>query len=129
MQRTICIAILLAAAGGAQAEGLTIKPGLWETTTTMTNPFGGGEQTNTTEECVEEDHFDPESMMQDRNDVSGNTLNFGMSCDMEGAKSTVTGTFTSEGDAGSGNMNMNIDAGGMQMEMKMSWTSKRLGDC
>ncbi|MEM9303159.1 MAG: DUF3617 family protein [Pseudomonadota bacterium] len=137
MKQYAFAAILLCAASTVvQAEGLEVTPGLWETTTTMNNPFAGGEQTNTSTECVEENYFDPESMMQDAqgcqllsNSVEGSTLTFEMVCDANGAKSNVKGVFESQGDSGSGRMDMNIDAGGMQMEMNMSWVSKRVGDC
>ena len=130
------LAALVAVLGSAQAEGLAIKPGLWRTTTQMSNPMGPGMTTRTTEECVEETSFDPVSMLQDaegcritRNEVSENQVDFAMDCAMGGTQARVTGEFQSQSDTGSGHMNMNLNGEGMKMEMQMNWTSERLGDC
>lgn len=133
--RIILAAGACALALGAQADGLKIKPGLWETTTKINNPFTG-ETTETNTECVEQDTFDPADMMKDaqgctltKNEVKGDALNFAMECSQQGAQSSMTGTYRTKGDEGSGHMDMTINAGGMNMEMNMAWTSKRVGDC
>lgn len=128
--------VALPIAVAAQADELPITPGLWKTTSNVTNPFGGGVTTNTSEECVTETSYDPRRMMEDvkdceltRNEVDGNELNFAMECSMQGSRTVMTGRFVSDGDSGHGEMDMNMNAGGMQMEMKMDWTAERIGDC
>jgi hypothetical protein len=118
------------------AAELELKPGIWETTMTRTNPMTGQPITEVTQDCITENRFDPVMMMKDiegceaiKNEVSNNTLNFKMACRMHGTESTITGTMSTDGDTGQGNMDLTINAQGMQMTMNMNWTSKRLGDC
>jgi len=126
--------LLPLASSGAE---LSIKPGMWETTMTRTNPMTGDPTTETTKRCVKETSFNPSSMMQGaegcelvKDELNGNTLTFRMECAMEqGTAATVDGEFTSEGDTGSGTMDMTMNMGEMNMTMNMEWTSKRLGDC
>ncbi len=118
------------------AEGLTIEPGLWETTMTRTNPMTGQPQTDTTKECVKQTSFDPASLMQGaegcqmtKNNLTSNALDFSMACNMQGATTTINGRYEVNGDNGTGNMDMNMSMGEMKMTMKMNWTAHRLGDC
>ena len=134
--RLAALCVPFAVAVSAQADELPFKPGLWKTTMNMTSPFGGGVNTRTSEECVEEESFDPASMLEDaegceltKNEIDGNELNFIMECSMDGADALVRGRFESDGDSGNGEMTMDMNAGGMQMQMKMDWTSERIGDC
>ncbi|XOV86782.1 MAG: DUF3617 domain-containing protein [Pseudomonadota bacterium] len=127
---------LLTLSAFSNAEGLTIKPGLWETTMTRTNPMTGQPQTDTTRECVTQTSFDPASLMQGaegcrmlKNDLTSNALDFSMSCSMQGATTTVVGRYEVDGDSGKGNMEMNMSMGEMKMSMKMDWTASRIGDC
>ena len=134
---TLFAAVLsLTAASTAAADKLEIEPGLWKTTTTATMPFGQGEHTQTSEECVTDTEFDPATMMEDaegceltHSSVDGNRLEFGMTCDVEGGTSTMEGSYEVDGDEGRGVMTMSMNMQGMTMEMEMSFTSERVGDC
>jgi hypothetical protein len=121
---------------GLAAAHLELRPGLWETSMTRTNPMTGQPITEVKTECITENRFDPADMMKDveecktvQNEVSNNTLTFKMVCSMHGTESTVSGTMSTDGQTGKGNMDLSINAQGMQMTMSMKWTSKRLGDC
>ncbi|MCB1693602.1 MAG: DUF3617 family protein [Pseudomonadales bacterium] len=134
--RLVVAILVLAMSTCAFADELAIKPGLWETRTTHTNPMTGKPTTETNQSCVKQTTFDPESMMKDTEgcDVleskrDGNALNFHMKCGMNGAEANVTGHYETDGDTGSGNMNMEMSMGPMNMTMKMQWDAKRLGDC
>ena len=115
---------------------LSINPGLWETTMTRTSPMTTQSITETRTECVKETKFDPGKLLQDAqgcalidDDLNGDTLSFRMECNMQRAKASVEGTFTTDGQTGSGDMDMKVNAGGMNMTMNMNWTATRLGDC
>jgi len=139
MFKTFSLSLIALAAlsfSSAQASELSINPGLWKTTTTTSNSFMDQPQTLTTEECVTETSFNPEEMTEElgecelvRNDISDNTLTFGMTCSAEGNEVTVNGEYTAEDDTGHGTMDMNMSMQGMQMEINMQWTSERIGDC
>jgi hypothetical protein len=120
----------------AAAAEIEFAPGLWETKMTRTNPMTGEPVTETRTECVRESKFDPASLMQDAqgctlidDSLDGDTLNFHMQCDMQGAQAVIQGKFQTDGQTGKGNMNMSVDSGGMKMNMNMNWTAKRVGDC
>lgn len=130
------LTFILAFPLSAVAASLDLNPGLWETTTTRTNPMTGAPTTETTTECVSETSFDPREMMKEAQgcqltdeNLDGDTLTFAMACDMQGAKGEFKGRFQTDGQTGNGEMNMNMNMGSMNMSMDMNWTSKRLGDC
>lgn len=119
----------------SQADALPINAGLWEMTTTMNNPFTGS-KTETKQECVKEDKFDPESFMQDaqgcqldNSDLNGDTLTFSMSCNMQGMQANVQGEFQTDGSTAQGNMQMNVNMGGQAMTIENEWSGTRIGDC
>jgi len=138
MKRPIAFALtglFAAIALPAFADALKLKPGLWETTFEMTNPFTGT-QSQTRTECLEENEFDPESMMGPNDNckvtqskLKGNTLTFTMACNMDGGSGTMTGEYTTDGKTGSGKMTMTMSFGGQTMEMRSTTTARRLGDC
>ncbi|MEX2488079.1 MAG: DUF3617 family protein [Pseudomonadales bacterium] len=132
---TLAIAVLLIPMLASGAK-LTIKPGLWESTMTRTNPMTGDETTETTRECIEETVFEPSEMLESargcelvKNELNGNTLNFRMHCSIEGTESTLDGRYYTDGDTGEGDMTMTMSMGGRNISMNMSWTAKRLDDC
>ncbi len=120
---------LIGLAAGAQAEGLKIKDGMWETT--MSSPMTG-ERTN--RECVKDAVLDPNSLLESgencrltEQNLEGNTLTFTMVC--AAGSGTAKGRMFVEGDHGNGEITMQIDAGGRQMDMTMTWAAVRIGDC
>ena len=117
------------------AEGLKITPGLWQSTSTMTNSMTGS-TTQTTENCVVEEEFDPMTMMEGaqgceltENELDGNTLQFAMACNIQGAESVVQGVYTVDGDNGEGSMSIEMSFGGQTMTMENVFTASRIGDC
>ncbi len=132
--RFLAVTVLLASPVLAEAQGLPIEPGLWETTITQNNPFLGT-KTETKQDCVQETEFDPRKMLEGaegctmEQDISGNTLTFSMQCNNEDAAGSGSGKMTSNGDTGSGEMQMQWTAGGQTMSMEMEWNGKRIGDC
>ena len=123
-------------ASTVNAESLPINPGLWETTMTRTDPFGGEPVTETQSKCVTETSFDPATMMDgaqgcaiSQDDLEGNKLTFAMECDTHGAKSTMNGMYETDGQTGTGDMEVQVKAAGMDMSMQMRWTTRRTGDC
>lgn len=128
-------AIAIFNTGLAHADSLPITPGLWEITSTRDNPMTGQQQTQTDQECIVEDRFDPIARMGDdgcqvtNSDLDGNTLTFDLSCNMQGGQGTMHGVYTIDGDRGEGEMTMQFSFGGQTMSMQNSSVARRIGDC
>lgn len=130
------VLIAFATTSTALAQGLPINPGLWETTVTRTDPMTGQPTTDSRQECVKSNEFDPRSLMQDvegcevtDQSISGDTLTFTMACNHDGGTGTMQGQFQTDGETGTGQMSMSFSFGGQTMNMESNSTSKRLGDC
>jgi len=127
---------MLACVNITLADTLPIKPGMWEVTTTTTNPLTGP-RTYTKNECMTEFEYDPQEMMKGmpadactvNSGVNGNTLNFDMDCDMAGGTFSGDGRFTVDGDTVDGQMQMQGSFSGQTMEMSMVSQGTRIGDC
>lgn len=137
-QTTSAMLLLTMAISSAMAaEYLQMKPGMWESETTMTsNMFGT--RTSTDRECVTADSFDPKKMMQGMpadqcqidTSVSGSVMDYTINCNMgDGGTISGTGRVETEGDTSKGEMSMTGSMQGMSMEMKVVSTGKRVGDC
>ena len=125
-------------AGTASAEGVSIHPGMWEMTSTMTMSMMPQPQTNTVSECIEEDEISPESFNMDEANpcsitevvINGSTARWSISCPMQGGQ-LMEGQweFTSNGDSISGSGNMSTEFSGQTMAFDMTWKGHRVGDC
>ena len=122
----------------ANAEGVSIEPGLWEMTTTMTMSMMPQPQTTTIEECIEETELDPEDFTMDEenpcdiNDVEidSDTASWSIVCPAgNGMEMAGSWEFTSHGDSLNGKGSMSADMAGQKMDFDMSWEGKRIGDC
>ena len=135
--KSYCLLFLTLIALPAMTAELTVKPGLWESTTTRTSSMGGGTVTDTNRECIKDETFNPQKLMQDMQDCelvknelqNKNTLLFNMVCSMQGAKASLEGKYYTKGDEGKGDMKVQVDMGGMNINMNLTWDAKRLGDC
>lgn len=132
----IVLAFLFTTTGSAYAEDLSIKPGMWRTTTTSTNTLMPEPAVTTNDICVEGNVFNPEDMVRDMEDcqlitssVRSNTMDFELACIMEGGSAKVTGQYAVDGDDGQGQMGMHMKIGPMIMEADVQWESTYLGAC
>ena len=124
--------------GTASAEGVSIDPGMWETTSTMTMTMMPEPRSNTVQECIENDELSPESFNMDKDNpcnitdvtIDGNTARWSISCSTGGGP-VMEGQweFTSNGDSISGNGSMDTEFSGQKMGFNMTWEGKRVGDC
>ena len=134
MSRLSVFVLVSLLSGPAAAQGLEIEPGLWETTITQTNPFLGT-KTETKQDCVQENEFDPTKMLEGMEgctmdqDLSGNTLTFSMQCSSSEGTGSGNGKMISDGNSGSGEIQMQWTTGGQSFSMDMKWEGKRIGDC
>jgi len=128
------VLIIAFASSGAFAEGLPITPGLWEMTTQ--NPMTGANEVQ--QECMTENVFHPSEMMEEDAGctvsdevVSGNTVDYEMTCSDPNMPGSMNGlfSFTIDGDQGNGNVDMTFDVNGQTMNMSYSIAAKRVGDC
>jgi len=118
-------------------DSVTIEPGLWEVSTTMTTPMSPQPRVQTQQECIKDSKISPQDLapsdggecsMSDIN-VSNNTLSWSMQCDTGGGAMKGHGSFESKGDSGSGNMTMNMNIEGQSFSMEMVWKGHRVGSC
>ena len=124
--------------GTASAEGVSIDPGMWEMTSTMTMTMMPEPRSTTVKECIEDDEISPESFNMDKDNpcnitdvtIDGNTARWSISCSTGGGP-VMEGQweFTSSGDTISGNGSMSTDFNGQTMGFNMTWEGKRVGDC
>ena len=129
-------AILLA--GSASAEGVSINPGMWEMTSTMTMSMMPQPRSTTVKECIEKDELSPESFnMEEDNpcnisdvNIDDNTARWSINCPTEGGP-VMEGNweFTSNGDSINGSGSMSAEFGGQPMSFNMTWEGKRVGNC
>ena len=125
-------------AGAAGAEGVSINPGMWEMTSTMTMTMMPQPRNNTVKECIENDELSPESFNMDEENpctisdiaVEGDTARWSISCSTRGGP-VMEGQweFTSSGDTISGNGSMSTEFNGQAMGFEMVWEWERIGDC
>ena len=129
-------AVLISGAG--HAAGVAIQPGKWEMTSTMTMTMMNQPQTNTVQQCIEEDELNPESFNMDQDNpckfsdikVDGNSASWSIVCPTQGGM-TMDGTwqFTSNGDSITGSGSMSTEMSGQTIGFDMNWSGKRIGDC
>ena len=129
-------AILLA--GSANAEGVSINPGMWEMTSTMTMSMMPQPTSTTVKECIENDELSPESFnMEEDNpcnisdvNIDGNTARWSINCPTEGGP-VMEGNWeiTSKGDSINGNGSMSAEFAGQPMSFNMTWEGKGVGSC
>jgi hypothetical protein len=137
-RKIIAVALLASLAYNAQADGIPVEPGMWSITTTVNIPMMPAPQTETIEECMEDEVIDMNDMAGEDMDpgcsyelgqVDGNTMNWSIDCPLEGGTMHAEWTATSGGDTVSGEGKMTINMQGQTMNMTMSWDGKRTGDC
>jgi len=120
------------------AASLDIAPGLWEITSSRSNPMTGQPIQETERHCIRENTFDPrDSMMEDGmencsiadENLAGNTLTYTIQCaDPSGMTMTGNMRYTVNDTDMDGDMNMTM-SGPMTMTMTYNWSGKRVGDC
>jgi hypothetical protein len=128
----------LVISGAGNAAGVSIQPGLWEMTSTMTMTMMAQPQSNTVKECIEKDELGPDSFNMEKDspcqfsdiEIDGNTARWSIDCPTEGGPSMQgKWEFTSHGDSISGNGSMNTEYSGQKFGFDMTWTGKRVGPC
>jgi len=122
----------------AIAEGVSIDPGNWEMTSTITMTMMPQPQTTTVMGCIKEPELNPEDFNMDEDNpcnisevaIDGDTASWSINCPTEGG-AVMEGKweFTSAGDSISGSGTMSMDYAGQEMGFEMSWAGKRIGDC
>jgi hypothetical protein len=127
----------LLAAAGAQAAGLTLEPGLWEASWTISNVFTGQQHTETRSQCIRSREFNPRELLRQAQgcrvvseDQQGNRIRFSLVCTLEGgAQTLVDGDFETDGISGSGQLRTQMRIGEMSVNMDTNVATRRIGDC
>ena len=141
----ILITLAAGLASAASAQELKVKPGNWETTTTMNMSMTMNGQamnipprTMTQTQCMtpEDAKFSPDELTQEGCEVSNvksgeRTLSFDMVCSQQGA--TMNGSMAFEldasGETGTGTMDLEGSMQGATMSMTGNTSAKYLGAC
>ena len=122
----------------ATAEGVSINPGQWEMTSTMTMTMMPHPQTTSVTECIEETELSPDSFNMDEDNpceitevtVDGNMARWSIECPTAGGPAMKGHwEFTSSGDSITGSGSMTASFNGQEMGFTMNWEGKRVGDC
>ena len=133
--------VALAFGVAAAADSLSVKPGMWRTTTVQTMEMPGmpamPPMERTTEACLEDGEFDPSEAFGDPEggcrvenvSTSGNTMSFDMVCPSPQGVVRGRASYESDGDTGKGEFEITIDMGETQGKMRMEMRSERLGSC
>ena len=125
-------------AGSINAAGVSIEPGMWEMSSTMTMTMMPDPRTTTVNECIENDELSPESFNMDKDNpcditdvnVEGSTAQWSISCTTAGGPVMVgQWEFTSHGDTINGHGSMSTEIAGQKMGFDMTWEGKRVGAC
>ena len=125
-------------ASTASADGVSINPGMWEMTSTMTMSMMPQPRSTTVKECIKDSELSPESFNMEEDNpcnitemsVDDNTARWSINCPTEGGP-VMEGhwEFTSKGDSISGNGTMSAEFSGQTMGFVMSWEGERIGNC
>jgi len=128
---------LLTFSNPVQADALSIKPGLWETTITSTSQSLGS-RTETIQTCLEKDEYDAKKLLNEvvqtddceiQSSVSGEVLEYTFSCQADTGMVFGDGNVTTDGDTTSGMMNMQMESEGVSLGFKVNSHGRRVGNC
>ncbi len=130
--------IVLTFTSPAFAAGVSVNPGEWEMTSTMTMSMLPEPKVRTYTQCIEEDQLDPSQLTMDEDNpcnisdvvMDDDSASWTINCPLQGDMMMAgQWNFTSSGETITGSGSMAVDAAGMKMELTMSWDGKRIGDC
>jgi len=130
------VCCLVFAAGARAGQTLRVEPGKWEIRIESKSSLQPQPQVRTLTECVTENEFDPDKLMEgvegcSVSDVtsSADRLQWKLRCALGGGEMTGEADYRSQGDTVEGAMHIAMQAGGMSMTMDHAYTGKRVGDC
>lgn len=134
----LAYAILISTFSTAIAgDTISIEPGMWEMTSTMSSPMTPQPRVQTTQDCMTDSEIGPQHLTPEEggdcqvidSNVNDNSMTWSMSCNTPGGAMTGNGSFTSKGDSGHGNMKMGMSIEGQTFNMEVTWQGKRIGSC
>ena len=123
------------------ANELQVKPGLWKSTNTRTNPMTMQLETVEETECItpEKAKISVNTFTKDmkeggscntlKDELKGKTLSIIVECTNEMGKSKISGEFTADGDKAHSKMKIEMNIHGQTMNMSMDSKAERVGDC
>jgi hypothetical protein len=126
-------------AGLAQAEaGLQLEPGQWEIAIEVMLPM----QTEPTKQlfssCMGEELVTPQTIMPwaeaqgcriRRVEVEESTMEWKLSCKLNGERSRGAGSFTSHGETADGEAKIFVEMAGRRIAIITKWDARRIGEC
>lgn len=122
-----------------QADGIPVKPGLWEMTSSVTMPMLPQPRVTTVTECMEKSEISMEEVgggegmdpncTFEMSQLDGNTMKWSVDCPMEEGASHGEWQATSGGDTVTGEGLLTMSLQGQTMEMTMTWDGQWIGDC
>lgn len=127
---------ILSAVEVANADGMKVKPGLWETKSVVSLPFGRGKQEYSSQDCITEFEITPEKLMKDAEgcqilnvSVETNAMRWTVNCQNEGVEMVGEGSAESTGTTITGGMDISATFNGQEMVIKTKWEGAYIGEC
>ena len=137
--KTVCLILGVAAFTAADfVEAFEIKQGKWRVTMAMQNPMAPQPQVTTSEECVDEENFNPAREMSKGGECEvldivedSNSYSWKVRCGSGGAGAVMEGEgfFETAGNSANGEMTMSMSFSGQNMVIRNSWQGEFLGPC
>ncbi len=135
----IVVFVFAIQAGLAQAEaGLKLDPGQWEIAIEVLLPM----QTEPTKQlfrsCMGEDLVTPQRIMPwaeaqgckiRKVEVEESTMEWKLSCKLNGERSRGAGSFTSHGETADGEAKVFVEMAGRRVAIITKWDAQRVGEC
>ena len=134
--RVFILNLIIIFAGVVYAEGMEVKPGMWEMKSVVTLPFDGGKQERSSQDCIDKSSITPQEMMNDAegceildSDVNAKKMTWSIRCQNPQVEMTGDGHAKSTGTTVSGGMNISATYSGQEMKMSTTWEGKHVGAC
>ncbi|HEY0267642.1 MAG TPA: DUF3617 family protein [Methyloradius sp.] len=136
-QIAVAVSVIMMTSGYAEAAP-NIKPGLWEITYAVKNPYLPTAQENRVRQCIKPSDIKDDMTLtpEDASNkchminvkTTGDSQTWDLSCDGP-TKMTGHGQVSFSGDSYKGNSDLVINIPGNKMNMSMTFTGKRLDQC
>lgn len=130
------IALSLAVAGPAVADGMQVQPGKWEFKATSVMPMMPAPNATVETQCVTESEVQPEMFLEyvegctlRESETDAASMRWKVTCATSGGRVDGEGSARSTGTTVRGAMTLLMNFSGQQMTMRHDWEGRRVGPC
>ena len=135
----IVVFVFAIQAGLAQADdGLKLDPGQWEIAVEVVLPMQTEPTRQSFRSCMGEELVTPQTIMPwaeaqgcriRKVKVEESTMEWKLSCKLNGERSRGSGSFTSHGETADGQAKVFVEMGGRRLAIITKWDARRVGEC